>query len=364
MNRESFLISCTRRLRESGEAIILADQSISSLMDVVKSNVYTLICLGQSSSKDMREAIEVLGLDRDQAQIINKLEPGQGIIKLSSRYPFPVLVNFPFVESVFVSEREVDDNNKCDLFVSRLLEKVRHIEKPAENAGNDAVENKLKPAKNEIRPKKPEKEFSDNIRQYLMAVYLYQYKKTKIEISDLAGFSRGTGSRVGKQCEKNNLIKTIEISFGRGKPQYLVLLDKAYEILGVKEKKFFGKGAGIEHVLYQHLIVEHFHDLKPVIELYRGGKHIDVAIENNSFLLAIEVAMTAVHERANIEKDIQKAKADFVIVACKDKKVLGKVQESIVEILFDLLSRVKVVLISELLNMESEELTEVGNGKI
>ena len=62
MSRETYIISCIRRLREYGEGIVLADQSISSLKDVVKSNVYTIISLSQSSQKDRREVSAVMGL--------------------------------------------------------------------------------------------------------------------------------------------------------------------------------------------------------------------------------------------------------------------------------------------------------------
>ena len=67
MSKESYIISCIRRLREYGEGIVLADQSISSLKDVVKSNVYTIISLSQSSQKDRREVSAVMGLNPQQS---------------------------------------------------------------------------------------------------------------------------------------------------------------------------------------------------------------------------------------------------------------------------------------------------------
>jgi hypothetical protein len=70
-----------------------------------------------------------------------------------------------------------------------------------------------------------------------------------------------------------------------------------------------GNGAGQEHVLWQYQINEHFSVFNPTIERFRGGKYMDVAFETNDLFIAIEVAMTSVHEKVNIEKDFSMAQA-------------------------------------------------------
>ena len=197
---------------------------------------------------------------------------------------------------------------------------------------------------------------SDNTKNFLMSGNLYQYKKTLTEICKLAGFSAGTGSRISQYCVKNGLVKIIQIKLGKGSPKYPVLLQEAYKILGIKEKKFYGKGAGYEHVLCQHIIAEHFLEYKPKIELYRGGKFIDVGIETNKLLVGFEVAMTSAHEKENIEKDFFKAKVDFVIVACINDIVLKEVQKIVLEMPEEIKSKTKVCLISKILKAESEEI--------
>ncbi|MBI9077684.1 MAG: hypothetical protein JEZ02_19945 [Desulfatibacillum sp.] len=91
-------------------------------------------------------------------------------------------------------------------------------------------------------------------------------------------------------------------------------------------------------------------EYKPVIELNRKGKFVDVAIENNDRLIAIEVAMTPTHERVNIEKDIDLAQADYVIVACKDAKVLDKVEAVIQNLPEPYSKKSRAILISEVLS--------------
>jgi hypothetical protein len=203
------------------------------------------------------------------------------------------------------------------------------------------------------KPDKPR--VSDDAKTWLMTASRWQYKKTVTEIQKLAGFPAGTGSRIAKECEKRNLVKLLQVTFGRGRPKYPVLLPEAYKILGIQEKKFYGKGAGYEHVLFQHLTAQNFEEFNPVIELNRGGKFVDVAIEANEKLIAIEVAMTAVHEKDNIQKDFSKANADFVIVACKDAKVLVQVQNTIADMPGHIRDKTRICLLAELLKKRPDE---------
>jgi len=196
---------------------------------------------------------------------------------------------------------------------------------------------------------------SDDEKECLWAIKKFQYKKPFTEIQKSTGLPAGTFSRIIKKCEKNGFIKIIKLPFGRGRPKYPILLPDGYKELGVQEKKFSGKG-GYEHVLYQSLIKEHLSDHKPSIELFRNGKHIDVAIETNEFLLAIEVAMTSVHEQENIEKDITLAKADFVIVTCINDKILKEVRNIVSKLPKHMKNNTETCLISELLKKSPDEI--------
>ena len=115
MTKESFVVSCIRRLREYGEGMVLADQCISSIKDIVKSNAYTIIGMSQSGQKDRREMINVLGLNSNQAQMVNFLDVGMGIIRLGGRYPFPQLIKFPLVKPKNLSDSKLDKINAKDL---------------------------------------------------------------------------------------------------------------------------------------------------------------------------------------------------------------------------------------------------------
>ena len=215
-------------------------------------------------------------------------------------------------------------------------------------------------AENQEPPKSEKadvKETKDKIKELLMAIYHLQYKKTSTEIYKLSGLPAGTGSRLLAECEKNNLIKLIQLR-GRGNPKYPILTAKAYEVLGMQEKKFYGKGAGDEHVLWQHLIAEKFSKFKPIIEKVKEGKSIDVAIQTNELLICIEVAMTASNEKSNIEKNFEFAKADFVVIACKDNKVEDSVQAIVQDMPEHIKSKTEVYLLSELMSLKPDEFVE------
>ncbi|MCG8338274.1 MAG: hypothetical protein MJE63_27525, partial [Proteobacteria bacterium] len=125
MSRESFVVSCIRRLREYGEGIVLADQCISSLKDVVKSNTYTIVGMSQTGQRDRREMISVLGLNSQQAAIVNFLDVGQGIVRLAGRYPFPQWLKIPLVKPENISEKELDFVNSQDKRLLSLLAQVK-----------------------------------------------------------------------------------------------------------------------------------------------------------------------------------------------------------------------------------------------
>jgi len=341
-NTETILIRQLRTLRENGEAIVLADQSISSLIDVVKSNIYTFICLSQTSPNDIREISLMLNLNQEQAGLLNKLPQGQGIIKLAGRFPYPHPIRFPFIEPCPITDDELDVFNERDEFMIHLKDKIIPARNQEKDTNIDMRSDKI----------------DDNIRNFLMAVNFYQFKKPLSEITKLAKFSAGTGSRIAGLCGKKNLIKIIQVSCIRGRPKYPLLTPEAYQLLGLQEKKFFGKGAGLEHILYQHLIAEHFNKYKPIIEFNADGKFIDVAIKTDEHFLCIEVAITPVHEKANIEKNISIANADFIITACKDKKVQESVKKNSHDLPESFHRKTKAVLISEILNSDAEKFVE------
>jgi hypothetical protein len=195
-------------------------------------------------------------------------------------------------------------------------------------------------------------------KKFLMCVFTHLYRLTMTEIYREIGFSACKGTRISKKLEKDLFIKIINITKGKGVSKYPVLLEDAYKVLNVEQKKFEGKGCGYEHLIWQHILAGHSKEYKAVIELNRGDKCIDVGFEYESKLIAIEVAMTSAHEKANIEKDIGMAKAGLVIIGCKDGKVMDEVNAIIGELSEDLKSKARAFILSRILGAGIVELVK------
>jgi hypothetical protein len=355
-------------VRKSKINVFCCTQTPHQIGASIHSNSAIKIMFSLANALDSEYMIRSIGnLSQEQKEFCFGLEKRQILIKNTLRFQTPILGVIPDIPDFeYISDEEVLFNN--DLILSCLPEVVKRYDPLSNNfnssdgtvntdeesinktKGHEPITNEPGTA-SQVNEKPRKINISDQVKSFLWGVNFYQYKHTLTEICKLAGFTAGTGSRIAKQCEKKHFVKMIQIKIGRGNPKYPVLLKEAYETLGIKEQKFYGKGAGFEHVLYQHLIAKHFSDLgyKTTIELHRGNKHIDVAIETNEKLIAIEVAITSVHEIINIEKDLQKAKADFVITACKDEKVAKQVKTKLSKLPENFRGRVLICLVSELL---------------
>lgn len=352
-------------VRKSKINVFCCTQTPHQIGASIHSNSAIKIMFSLANALDAEFMFRCIGnMTDEQKEFCHGLEARQIVIKNSLRFQTPVLGIIPEVEPLpEFTENEVHLNNRL---IIRLLPAVipRYQPENEIHCRREERQAGVKPEKQENKPKtenqiKEPEPADDKMKTLLWTINLNQYQKTLTEICKLAGFTAGTGSRLAKKCEKQNLIKVVQVRIGKGSPKYPVLLKPAYDILGIEEKKFFGKGAGQEHVLYQHLIAKHFKEILPnervSIELHRGGKHIDVGIETNEKLIAVEVAMTSTHEAVNIEKDIMNAKADLVVTACKDEKVLNEVRKKISGLSSEMQKKVKICEVRDVLRAESLE---------
>jgi len=322
--------------RKAGINIFCCTQSPHQLGSSIHSNSAIKIMAGFSDGVDLDFMERSMGnFSEEEKSFCYGLSRGQIIVKNSLRFPRPVFAVIPpFPAGRDVSDDERNKNNERQ-FSAMPQPKPRHSFEKNPASGSNAIGN-------------DEKEF-------LMGVYLNQYRKTLTEIYDIAGFSACKGTKTTANLEAKGMIKIISLVKGKGVSKFPVLLESAYKILNLQEKRFYGKGAGYEHVVWQHLVAEHFKDFKADIELNKFGKFIDVAVQHDNRLIAIEVAMTSVHEKENIEKDISIARADFVIIGCRDEKVLNEVNSIIQGLDEAMKSKTRALLLSGVLKMDIKD---------
>ncbi|MBI9093127.1 MAG: hypothetical protein JEZ12_28280, partial [Desulfobacterium sp.] len=222
-------------VRKSRINIFCCTQTPHQIGSSIHSNSAIKIMFNLVNGQDVDFMHKSLGnLSPEQKEFCYSLGPGQIIVKNSFRFPSPVFGQIPELPVArIVSDQEVLAHNEN--LLSRLPGVVPEY-KPQERQETEDSAATAKEASAKV--------INDNVKQFLMAVHLHQYKKTSTEISKEAGFSAGTGSRIAKMCEKEGLIKMISISFGRGNPKYPILLPEAYKLLGVKER-FISQRVGV-----------------------------------------------------------------------------------------------------------------------
>ncbi|HEC66933.1 MAG TPA: hypothetical protein ENI23_16785 [bacterium] len=328
MSRESFIVSCIRRLREYGEGIVLADQCISTLKDVVKSNVFTIIGMSQIGQKDRREMINVLGLNSNQAQAVNFLDVGHGIIRLGGRYPFPQLIKFPLVKPKNLSESKLDEINTRDQRVRDLLSRV----KPAKVFENTHLESSQS-IPQYTDNKEPESKMSDKSRDILSDIY------NRFDVSATArardfGLSASAADKIFKYIEREQLVDVVKLNLagGRGGTSkfYTLTIPKGYEAISkTPHKKSGGTGSAhffLQRYLEKHLSRKGFSSLE--IERNIGGKRIDVFGVYEGLKVGIEICVSTIRtEYLNVQKDAEKC--DFLVIVTPDKKTKDKLDKEL-----------------------------------
>lgn len=317
-------------------SLVVITQLMSVASKLVLGNSETIMVTKVGGEAELRSIQNSVLIPDEQKDCLSMLE--QGKIMLFQRH---VLKNGAVCRVEPVKDRVLSENERLEI-MKPVLEKIKWL---APQGKDDEIETPY---------------IKEDERKWLFIVYVNQYRKTKTELFELIGFSKDKGTRTAKRCEDKGFTKTIEIVKGKGVSKYPVLLEPTYSLFDFKEKKFYGKGAGYEHVAWQHIIAEHFNKYRPVIELNTNDKFIDVALHYEEKLVAVEVAMTAFNERINVEKDFNQAGVDFVIIGCKDKKVKEDVEQKLSNISKDMRNKTEVCLLSEILK---EDLCQIVNGE-
>ena len=327
---ETYLIGSQRRFRESGEAIIITDQSIFNVHSVVKGNLHTIICLGQRDTKDMRESIEILSLNPQQAELINILEVGQGIVRLAARYPHPVRLNFPLVEPINITDQEIDEINSKDNILNFLVSQIKLRRDPPGQAPKSEHDEKTEPEKCQEYSGKIKKELKK-----LSETIAHNPYKVSTMIMKKAGFSGSKGNRIKAYAKEKGYILEHKISLGirGGASIFLELTSKGYEMLDevlVEYQRPKGKG-NFEHRFYQYLVACFYTNKGFQVDMEQqeylcssdqGNLYTlaDVGVKDNEKSnIAVEIELNVNAQIVkNIERDLKAGFDRVIVVTRKD----------------------------------------------
>lgn len=331
------LTTMAREAREFQLGLVVSCQIPDAISDSVK-NVYTRTLLNLSEGVNLKNFAESMGLDKEQMESNFSLVPGQAIIRLAGRYDKPFLVQFidyPLEKNI--SNEEVMQHMKP------LLEKI--------NAEHGFVQEQ------EIKPEEKHEEPTPDERIILSGIYSEPFlninercKKHKIS----TGFGRY--NLIERLTKKLKLCDIVEINLGsRGRsPKFFVFTDAGFALIGKKNYKI--NRSNFEHSFWQNRIAGHFEKFcKAETDKKLNGKEIDVVLEIENGIIAIEVAMTSAYEKENIIRDI-KAGCERVIVACRNKKVLEEVKNIIAELDKGIQTKAEACLLTEITKLSLQEI--------
>jgi hypothetical protein len=322
---------------------------------VVKANVYTVICLSQTSQKDRREVISVLGLDSRQAEITNFLETGQGIVRLAGRYPLPQLLRFPFIKPANLSDSELDEINTDDKRIRELLNAVIQVEK----INPEQVDMVSHKCSGHTQETKKDKRFESAQKILLDIDDRFDVPSTQ-RAKDF-NLSGSAADAIFKFIEAQQLVEVVKINLSGsrgGTAKYFSLTKRGYEAIDrIPPIKSGGTGAThffLEQYLEKHLPEKGFSDL--AIEKNLEGKRIDLFGRYQGLSVGIEICCSTFKtEFINVQKDIDQC--DILIIVTLDQKKKQQLDKELYQKI-ESSEKLKTCVVSELLNYPENIITK------
>jgi len=144
---------------------------------------------------------------------------------------------------------------------------------------------------------------------------------------------------------------------GRGSlTTFLEITPSGCEAIGVKQKPHLSRGGNFVTDVFITKLSDNLRKIlthcKISLEKQVQGKFCDIIIEgiNQSFVIAVEIELSDANLKVNIEKDSEKA--DFLIEACIDEKVVNKAEEIIKDLPRGKQIKIGICLLSKLLKCQ------------
>ena len=330
------------QIRETGVGLVISDQIPHQLSDAAKSNCFTIITLSLSNGKDIEDMARTMRLTREQADMLNKLEVGQGIVKLAGRYPEPFPIVLPNVHiEAYLSDAEVDRKMKQTIDGFSIVPrtpldsiqrtqhsekhdsspKQRHMKQPSDSTTGSTTDSSSDFIVKVNEIKRVKKKLA---RDFLIHIEKHPHMNVTETYRSL-GLSAYKGNKVQKELVENGLLEEKRM----GKSIYLILTEKGRAAIGSEVPKERGRGKE-EHRLYQEKIKSYYEDLgySAYIEKDRYGKAIDVLVMKPGSLVAYEVELhNTNHIMENISRDLAVGVDRVVIVTTSN--LLEKIQKRI-----------------------------------
>lgn len=208
--------------------------------------------------------------------------------------------------------------------------------------------------RSEARPQRDSRQetaaLTDQQREFLRSI-VDRPLLTMTQRAEYLGLSAHRCNEVKKELARSGLIEEVAVNLGRqtgGICKFLELTATGATAIGAKHEPR-PANCSAEHAWWQRMICRwNLHqDIDARTEWPLGNARADVGVQRNGTLIAIEVAMTAQHEAANVKRDLAAGFAR-IYVACANARVKRAVEERLAgSVTADERARTQVMLLSD-----------------
>lgn len=328
------------KVREFGEALVVADHEPSKLTDSIKANTAAKLWLSLGSGKDTDEMARTFGLESEETDFTRTLDLGEGLFKLANRDPVPIELPDYDLEKT-VTEADIRAQMAPKLEALAATDRVRPDAfweatglEPDDETADDAGKCEVGEVAEALLASVIEEPFlSVSARYDAIDVVARQGNAAKQELLTL-GLVRQVAVRNGRPGRNPTLLEVTRE--GRA-----VLEARGHEVAEVGRR-------GIEHRYWQHQIQQYYETrgFEATIEYAVGQERIDVYAESDEETVAIEVARSPEHEVANIEKCLD-VSVNRIEVVYLDEAVRKRIEAAVREAFGEIPEPVRFVAASE-----------------
>lgn len=326
------------RVREFGEALVVADHEPSKLSDSVKANTNVKLWMSLGSGHDIEEMAATFGIEGDQVDFTRTLSRGEAVVATAEASPVPIRLP-PFYVEEATAEDNIRDRMEDVLDQLSFVERVRplqfreaigeHLEEDSEDddeTGIGTVAERLLASVNE--------------KPFLSISERYEAIDTGMK----------TGNTAKNELLTLDLVREVEVKTrkpGRN-PKLLELTAEGRSVLERRGYEVVETGRrGIVHRYWQQQAKEYYEEQGFEVEIEHavGQQSIDVYAERADEVVAIEVACSPEHELENVEKCLAYG-VDRVEVAFLEESVRDRVEAEVREAFGQVPDRVEFVSVS------------------
>ena len=253
-----------RQARSRGIGLIVVDQTISLLSPAVLGNIHNLICLSQPPSST---ATKMLNLPEDGKDYTGRLEVGEAIVKIQSRFQMPFTVRFPLepCKDQFVTDAEIREHMRTLL-------------------ADSAMESPLEKEDEQSPPVPETDEIGEKEKELLKSIWEHPFNATVQKYKRL-GVSRRQGQKIRQRLIRHELVKKMPCLVPEGMVVLMEITEKGRRILreiGVRMDDYNPREGGAVHRYWVERMAQKYRDLGFDVkkEVPVGDKIVDVVAES------------------------------------------------------------------------------------